>query len=64
MDILTYDPKSLVFILSCPLPSVVKVRAALTLQSTYQGQDCAYHVLAAENTLLHLKDSEKKRYFD
>jgi len=50
------DPASVEFILRCPAHVAVKVRAALTLQGTFQGHECAYHVLSADTSLLQIAE--------
>jgi len=49
-------PASIDFLLRCPAHVAVKVRAALTLQGTFQGHECAYHVLAADSSLLQIAE--------
>jgi len=45
---------SLTAVLSCPDHSLVKLRTALTLQSTYQGHPCCYTVVKLSKNLLCL----------
>ena len=44
-------------ILTCPAECAVKVRASLTLHGSYQGERCAYHVLAAADNILSLSNT-------
>ena len=44
------------FVLSCPVHSAVQVRASLTLQGSYQGRPCAYHVKEASDSFLSIAD--------
>jgi len=41
-------------ILSCPAQSVVKLRSSLTLQGTFQGENCCYSVKQEARSLLQL----------
>ena len=41
-------------LLSCPDHLSARLRAAFTLQGSYQGKDCAYHVVGEGRTLLEL----------
>ena len=41
-------------VLRCPAHLAAKVRASLTLQGTYQGFQCAYHVHKVVHSLLEL----------
>ena len=54
IEVLKFDPKSSVLILQVPSTWSVKARAALTLQSSFQGAPCAYRVVNASQTLLGL----------
>jgi len=51
-DVLVKEDNSITSLISCPTPSLLKLRSALTLQSTYQGQDCCYIVKTVTNNLL------------
>jgi len=46
--------QNLTAVLSCPDQSLVKLRTALTLQGTYQGNSCCYTVLRVTKNLLCL----------
>ena len=45
IDILQFDQKTMRLILRCPADFYVKLRAALTVASTYMETDCYYKVL-------------------
>jgi len=46
--------EDLTAVLSCPDKSLVKLRTALTLQGTYQGNTCCYSVQKVTKNLLSL----------
>lgn len=54
VQVIKFYPKSSQLIVQCPSDWAVKVRAALSLQSSYQGQSCAYQVIHGSSTLLGL----------
>lgn len=54
IQVLKFDPKCSELILQVPSTWAVKARAALTLQSSFQGAPCAYRVLNTSQTLLGL----------
>lgn len=53
-SVVKYCPDSNSVILSCPDTGLVKLRTALTLQSTYQGFDCCYSVEKVVKDLISL----------
>ncbi len=52
--VLRYSRRSGEILVSCPDHLAKKLRAALTLQGSYQGRECAYHVVGEGRTLLDL----------
>ncbi|TRY70200.1 hypothetical protein TCAL_01208, partial [Tigriopus californicus] len=54
VEVIKFYPKSSQLIVQCPSDWAVKVRASLSLQSSYQGQSCAYQVIKDSATLLSL----------
>ncbi|XP_031785195.1 uncharacterized protein LOC100679019 isoform X3 [Nasonia vitripennis] len=52
VDILKYDQSERRFILRCDSDHYVRLRAALTLASTFEGEPCSYSVHKASPNLL------------
>jgi len=55
--VLRYSSDSKTLILSCPDTCLVKLRSALTLQSSYQGIDCCYSVIRVVKDLISLSSA-------
>lgn len=54
VDILKYIPSKKRFIVRCKSENYVRLRAALTLASTFEGEPCSYIVHRATSNLLSL----------
>ncbi|XP_011874731.1 PREDICTED: uncharacterized protein LOC105565824 [Vollenhovia emeryi] len=52
VNVLKFCPAQRRFILRCPYKSYVRLRASLTLSSTYEGRRCVYTVHRASSNLL------------
>ncbi len=50
------DGDALSLILSCPDHLAKKLRTAITLQGSYQGKRCAYHVIAEGRDMLQMME--------
>lgn len=54
VDIIKYDIETRRFVIRCNSQSYVRLRAALTLASDYEGETCVYTVHRATANLLSL----------
>ena len=54
-DIIDFSPSKNSFIIHChEAADAIKIRAAITLQASFQGQTCCYRVLKTSSNLLGL----------
>lgn len=54
VDVIKYDPSKKRFTLRCQSDNYVRLRAALTVASTFEGEPCSYTVHRATSNLLSL----------
>lgn len=52
IDVLKFEPKERRFILRCPSDNYIRLRAALTLATRFEGELCMYTVHRASPNLL------------